>query len=124
MTTITPTRLSDALRRIETHWSPHIIADVNDHHVKLAKLSGPFIWHHHPEEDEFFLVLAGRLIIEIEDQPAVELDPGDCVVIPRGIRHRPVASEEVHVLLVEPTSTRNTGEVDHSLTRESLPRLD
>jgi mannose-6-phosphate isomerase-like protein (cupin superfamily) len=103
--------LNAALGRITEHYSPRVVAAVNDHRVKLAKLKGPFVWHRHEEVDELFLVLDGRLRIEFRDR-AVELAPGELLVIPRGVEHRPVADAEVAVLLFEPEGTRNTGDVD------------
>jgi mannose-6-phosphate isomerase-like protein (cupin superfamily) len=91
------------------HWHPRIVAALNDHYVKLAKLQGDFVWHRHAVEDELFLVLKGSLIIRLRDQD-VRLEPGQLVVIPRGVEHMPVADGEVHVLLLEPRTTVNTGD--------------
>jgi len=100
------------------HWSPKIVGQVNDAHVKLVKLSGEFVWHHHEREDELFLVVKGRLRIELRDRD-LWIGPGEFVVIPHGVEHRPVAEEEVHVLLLEPASTLNTGNVrDHRTVAE------
>lgn len=103
-----PVNLADKFAQIREHWSPRIVAELNGQHVKLAKLHGEFIWHSHAEEDELFLVIAGRLRIELRDG-VIELGPGEMAVIPRGIEHKPVAAEETHVLLFEPASTVNTG---------------
>ena len=92
------------------YWSPRIVAALNDSYVKLVKLKGNFIWHHHESEDELFLVLEGRLLIEFRDRN-LWINPGELVVIPKGVEHRPVAEEEVRVLLIEPKTTLNTGEV-------------
>lgn len=100
-----------ALQRITEIYSPRVIAAVNDHRVKLAKLLGPFVWHLHADIDELFLVIEGQLKIEFRDR-ILELGPGEMVVIPRGVEHRPVAEAEVSVLLFEPEGTRNTGDVD------------
>ncbi len=100
--------LADKFAQIRQTWSPRIVAELNGQHVKLAKLHGEFIWHSHAEEDELFLVIAGRLRIELRDG-ALDLGPGEMAVIPRGIEHKPVAAEETHVLLFEPASTVNTG---------------
>jgi Mannose-6-phosphate isomerase len=81
--------------------------------VKLARLQGEFVWHHHAEEDELFLVVRGHLRIELRDNRTIELDPGEFVIVPRGVEHRPVALEEVELLLFEPAATRNTGNVEH-----------
>ncbi len=96
-------------------WSPRIVGQVNDVHVKLAKLRGEFPWHRHEGEDELFLVLEGRLRLEFHDRE-VWLAPGEMVIVPRGTEHRPVAEEEVHVLLVEPAGTLNTGDVRNERT--------
>ncbi len=96
------------LSRIPGHWSPRIAAAVNDTHVKLARLLGEFDWHRHADEDELFLVMKGRLLLQFRDRD-VWVEEGEMVLVPRGEEHRPVAPEECHVLLVEPRGTRNTG---------------
>jgi mannose-6-phosphate isomerase-like protein (cupin superfamily) len=98
------------------HWSPKIVGELNDSYVKLARLKGEFIWHHHDEEDELFLVVQGHLTIHLRDGE-IQLEPGEFVIIPRGVEHMPVAQEEVQVLLLEPRTTRNTGNVrnEHSV---------
>lgn len=101
--------LHDAFAKIDAHWSPRIVAELNGQHVKLAKLEGEFVWHRHPDEDELFLVVAGHLTLEMRDGN-IELGPGELFVVPRGVEHRPVAFEEVHVVLFEPAGTRNTGD--------------
>jgi mannose-6-phosphate isomerase-like protein (cupin superfamily) len=103
-----PIRLADKFALIRETWSPRIVAELNGQHVKLAKLQGEFIWHSHADEDELFLVIVGRLRIELRDG-ALDLGPGEIAVIPRGVEHKPVAEQEVHVLLFEPASTVNTG---------------
>ena len=100
--------LEAAFRGITEHWSPRIAAAVNDTHVKLAKLQGEFDWHHHDHEDELFLVVKGRLLLQFRDGE-VWLEEGELLVVPRGVEHRPVAPEECHVVLVEPAGTLNTG---------------
>ena len=100
--------LDAAFRGITEHWSPRIAAEVNATHVKLARLKGSFDWHHHADEDELFLVLEGRLCLELRDRE-VWLEAGEMMVVPRGVEHRPVAPEECRVLLVEPKGTLNTG---------------
>jgi len=107
--------LADKLSRFSEHWSPRIVGELNGQQVKLAKLEGEFVWHHHESEDELFLVLQGRLVIELRDREIV-LDPGEFFIVPQGVEHRPVASEEVHVLLFEPASTRNTGNLVNERT--------
>jgi len=101
--------LQECLDRFSERWSPKIIAELNGQHVKLAKLEGEFVWHAHEREDELFLVLQGTLRILLEDGE-IRLSEGEMAVIPRGMRHKPVADKEVHVLLFEPAATVNTGE--------------
>ena len=101
------------------HWSPKIVAELNGQHVKVAKLLGEFDWHQHPEEDELFWVMKGELEMHFRDQ-VILLSPGEVLVVPKGIEHRPVAQQEVHVVLFEPVSTINTGNEVTSRTRESL----
>ena len=103
-------------------WSPKIAGELNDSYVKLVKLQGEFVWHHHENEDELFLVVKGKLTIKLRDGQ-VELEPGEFVVIPKGVEHLPVAEEEVHVLLLEPKSTRNTGNVQNERTVDKLDRV-
>jgi mannose-6-phosphate isomerase-like protein (cupin superfamily) len=114
--------LAEKLARFDDRWSPKIVADVNEAQVKLAKLEGEFVWHAHADEDELFLVLHGRLVIELRDGEVV-LEPGEFVVVPRGVEHRPVAREEVHVMLVEPRTTLNTGDAVDARTITQLDRL-
>lgn len=102
--------LAEKFSRFSEHWSPKIVADLNGQQVKLAKLKGEFVWHHHADEDELFMVIAGRLCIELRDG-AVWLEAGELAVVPRGVEHRPVAPDETHVLLFEPRGTLNTGDV-------------
>jgi mannose-6-phosphate isomerase-like protein (cupin superfamily) len=107
---------------ISDHWNPRILAELNGQHVKLAKLLGEFIWHKHEMEDELFYVLKGELIMEFRDHTEV-LNPGEMIVVPRGVEHRPVAREEVTILLFEPASTLNTGDQENERTRRDLERL-
>ncbi|MCD7058797.1 cupin domain-containing protein [Pelagibacterium xiamenense] len=109
--------LADKLRLFSEHWSPKIVSQFNGHDVMVAKLEGPFDWHHHDDTDDFFLVLSGSLTIETEDGD-VDLEPGELYVIPRGVRHRPVAHGEVHVLLMETAGTPNTGDKATAATKE------
>lgn len=102
------------------HWNPRIAGEVNDFAVKLAKLKGEFVWHHHDEEDELFLVVQGRLTIRLRDQDDVMLDAGEFVIIPHGVEHLPVAEDEVQVLLLERSSTVNTGNVTDRRTVTNL----
>jgi mannose-6-phosphate isomerase-like protein (cupin superfamily) len=103
-------------------WRPRIAGGVNDVDVKLAKLKGEFVWHHHPREDELFLVVRGRLTMRLRDG-AVEVGPGEFLIVPAGVEHLPVADEETWVLLVEPRSTLNTGNVRNARTVETLDRV-
>ena len=105
--------LAARLAAITEHWRPKVVGALNGQEVKLVKLQGEFVWHHHADEDELFLVVRGHLRIELRDDRAIELDSGEFVIVPRGVEHRPVASEEVEILLFEPAGTRNTGNVDH-----------
>jgi mannose-6-phosphate isomerase-like protein (cupin superfamily) len=114
--------LSDKFRLFEEHWSPKIAGEVNDSYVKLVKFQGDFVWHKHDEEDEMFLVVKGSIVIKLRDGD-VRLGEGEFVVIPRGVEHMPVAEEEAHVLLFEPKSVLNTGDVRNERTREVLGRV-
>jgi mannose-6-phosphate isomerase-like protein (cupin superfamily) len=100
--------LTEALAGMAEHWEPRTVAELNDYDVRLVKVKGAFVWHAHPETDELFFVLSGRLRIEFRDG-AVELGPQELTVVPKGVEHRPVAESEAHVLLVEPAATVNTG---------------
>jgi mannose-6-phosphate isomerase-like protein (cupin superfamily) len=102
--------LKEKFDRIREYWKPKIVAELNDSHMKLVKLKGEFVWHHHDREDELFLVVSGDLRIELRGR-ALRLRAGELAVIPRGMEHRPVAKEEVQVLLLEPRTTVNTGQV-------------
>jgi mannose-6-phosphate isomerase-like protein (cupin superfamily) len=114
--------LVDKLARFTDHWSPKIVADLNGQQVKLVKFQGPFVWHHHDGEDEMFLVVRGRFRMEFRDRH-VWLEEGEFLVVPRGVEHRPVAEEEAHVLLFEPASTLNTGNVRNERTLQRLERI-
>jgi mannose-6-phosphate isomerase-like protein (cupin superfamily) len=114
--------LAEKLALIHDHWSPRIAGEVNDSHVRLVKLQGEFVWHHHENEDELFLVLHGRLAIKLRDGE-IHLDPGEFAIIPKGVEHLPVAEQEVHVLLLEPKSTLNTGNVHDERTVADLARV-
>jgi len=107
--TLTPVNLAAKLALFAERWSPKIVAQLNDYHLKLAKVQGEFVWHQHPDTDEVFLVLAGELRIELRDGE-VALGPGELYVVPRGVEHRPCAAEECHILLIEPAGTVNTGD--------------
>lgn len=114
--------LQEKLASFSDHWNPRIVAELNGQHVKLVKFQGPFVWHHHENEDELFLVVKGRFRMEYRDRE-VWLEEGEFLVVPRGVEHRPVAEEEVQVLLFEPASTVNTGNVEEERTRRELQRI-
>lgn len=107
--------LAEKLAAFSKHWQPRVVGALNGQHVKVVKLKGEFVWHHHESEDEMFLVLKGRLRIEFRDHE-VDLEEGEFTIVPRGVEHRPVADEEAHVLLFEPASTLNTGNVVNERT--------
>src|SRR5262245_5064562 len=111
--------LASKLSLFSEHWQPRTVTQFNGHDVMVVKVKGEFIWHKHDETDDFFLVLKGRLRIELRDGP-VTLGPGDLFVVPRGVEHRPVAEEEVHMLLIEPTGTPNTGDVATAAPRRVI----
>jgi mannose-6-phosphate isomerase-like protein (cupin superfamily) len=107
--------LREKLALFSDHWNPRIVAELNGQHVKLVKFKGEFVWHDHAEEDEMFLVLRGQFRMEFRDH-SVELSEGEFLVVPRGVEHRPVAEEEVEVMLFEPAQIRHTGDLESELT--------
>ncbi len=115
--------LADKFDQINDHWNPRIAGELNGQQVKLAKFMGPFEWHHHEHEDEFFMVIKGKFEMHLRDK-VVTLQPGEFLIVPRGVEHRPVANEEAEVLMFEPASTVNTGNLENSArTRSNLERL-
>ena len=114
--------LDQKLSLFSDHWNPRIVGELNGQHVKLAKLKGEFVWHHHDHEDELFYVVKGKLRMEFRDK-TIEIEPGEMIVVPKGVEHKPVAVEEVHVMLFEPASTLNTGNVENERTRKELEKL-
>lgn len=116
------TNLAEKLTRIRDCWSPHIVGELNGQHVKLAKLHGEFVWHHHEHEDELFWVIEGELRMELRDREIV-LGPGQLLVVPRGVEHRPVSPRGCQVVLFEPATTLNTGNLRDARTRETLERI-
>jgi mannose-6-phosphate isomerase-like protein (cupin superfamily) len=114
------------LAQFSEHWSPKIVGEVNDAYIKVVKFQGEFMWHHHEAEDELFLVVGGTLRMKFRDH-GVEREetirPGEFIIVPRGVEHMPVANEEVQVMLLEPKSTLNTGNVRNERTREQLERI-
>lgn len=119
---MTKINLAEKLTLFSDHWNPRIVGELNNQHVKLVKFQGEFVWHHHEHEDELFLVVKGRFRMEFRDRH-VWLEEGEFLIVPRGVEHRPVAEEEVHVLLFEPASTLNTGNVIHERTVKKLERV-
>lgn len=117
-----PVNLAERLARVTTHWEPKIVGELNGQMVKLVKFLGPFVWHHHDDEDELFLVVKGRFRMEYRDRP-VWIEQGEFVIVPRKVEHRPVADEEVEVMLFEPATTLNTGNVRNERTRDVLERF-
>ena len=103
-------------------WSPKIVGELNGQHIKLAKVEGPFIWHKHEIEDELFLIVKGTLNIEFRERTVI-LNEGEFLIVPRGVEHRPVANEEVWILLFEPATTLNTGNIVEEKTKHELERL-
>ena len=106
----------------QDYWSPKLVGELNDSHVKLVKLKGEFVWHHHETEDELFLVVKGSLLIKLRDQD-IFLEEGEFVIIPRGVEHLPIAEEEAYVLLLEPKTTLNTGNIDNERTVVNLEHI-
>jgi mannose-6-phosphate isomerase-like protein (cupin superfamily) len=104
-----PVHLKAKLAQIPDLWAPRVVAQLNDYHIKIARIQGEFVWHSHPETDELFLIVQGELTIQLRDGE-VTLREGELFVVPRGVEHRPIAAEECHILLVEPAGTVNTGD--------------
>jgi mannose-6-phosphate isomerase-like protein (cupin superfamily) len=114
--------LQQKLSLFSDHFKPRVVGELNGQHVKLVKFAGPFVWHHHEAEDELFLVMKGRFRMEFRDR-MVWIEEGEFLIVPHGVEHRPVAEEEVHVLLFEPSATLNTGTLQNDLTVETLERI-
>ena len=114
--------LADKLAHIREQWQPRIVGELNGQQVKLVKFAGPFLWHHHDAEDELFYVVRGRFRMEFRDR-AVSVEQGEFIIVPRGVEHRPVADTEAEVMLFEPATTLNTGNVRNERTVERLERL-
>ncbi len=113
----TAINLAQKLTQFSDHWSPKIVAQMNDYHFKLAKFQGEFVWHSHAETDEVFIVIDGYMCIDFRDE-SVELKAGEMFVVPKGLEHKPVAEQECHVMLVEPAGTLNTGDTGGDLTAD------
>jgi mannose-6-phosphate isomerase-like protein (cupin superfamily) len=114
--------LDEKLALITDHWNPRVVGDLNGQQVKLVKFRGEFVWHHHAQEDELFLVLRGRFRMELRDR-SIDLNPGEFLIVPRGVEHRPVADEEVEVLLFEPAGIQRTGNVASQFTMREFEWL-
>ena len=114
--------LSEKFSQIQEHYSPHIAGELNGQLVKLVKFKGPFTWHHHENEDELFYVVKGNFTMELEGKN-IRVNAGEFIIIPRGTEHRPVAEEEVEVILFEPASTLNTGNVENEFTKKHLNHI-
>ncbi len=108
--------LKKKLSLFDEYWTPKVLGELNGQQVKLAKLKGAFIWHSHEHEDELFYILNGTLKMEFRDK-TLTLREGDMLIVPRGVEHRPIAEEEVHVMLFEPAGTKHTGKIEHELTK-------
>jgi mannose-6-phosphate isomerase-like protein (cupin superfamily) len=114
--------ISEKFKVFSDYWSPKIAGELNDCYVKFVKLKGEFVWHHHDNEDELFLIIKGRLLIKFRDRE-VWLDEGELVIVPRGVEHCPVAEEEVHVILLAPKTHLNTGNVQNERTVANQGRI-
>jgi len=117
MPTNAPINFKEKLSKFSGHWAPRVIAEMNDYQFKLVKFQGEFVWHDHPDTDEVFIVLDGEMVIEFRDG-SVELAEGEMFVVPKGVEHKPRASNECHALLVEPWGVTNTGDAGGELTTE------
>lgn len=116
---MSPINLAAKLSQVSTHWSPHIVGAFNGHDLMVVKVQGDFVWHDHPDTDDFFLVLSGELFIDLPDG-TVTLHPGEVYVVPKGVRHRPHAVVETHILLIEPAGTPNTGDPATAVVKTHL----
>lgn len=114
--------LNEKFSLFHDHWSPKIIGALNGQHVKLAKVQGEFVWHAHQDEDELFFVVKGTLKIEFRDK-TVEVNPGEMIIVPRGVEHNPIAEEEVWLMLFEPADIKHTGDVEHTLTVKEYDQI-
>ena len=117
-----PVNIADKFGNIQDYWNPRIIGELNDFAVKAVKLKGEFVWHHHDNEDELFLVIKGTLRMRFRDREAV-VHEGEFLIVPHGVEHQPVAEEEVHLILLEPKTTLNTGNISNERTVRELERI-
>lgn len=122
MGSVEKVNIVEKLSLFDERWSPKVVGDLNGQHIKLVRFLGDFVWHHHDEEDEMFLVIDGRFRMEFRDRE-VWIEEGEFIVVPRGVEHRPVAEEEASVMLFEPASTLNTGNVRDEMTVTELDRI-
>lgn len=114
--------IQEKFSKFQDQWSPKVIGELNQQEVKLAKVQGEFVWHNHQEEDELFLVMKGTLLIEFRDK-TVELNEGEMIIVPKGVDHRPIAKEEVWLMLFEPAQIKHTGDVKHELTVDTYEKI-
>jgi mannose-6-phosphate isomerase-like protein (cupin superfamily) len=114
--------IGEKLALFSDYWSPKIVGELNGQYVKLTKFQGPFVWHHHETEDELFLVLKGQFRMQFRDHEEL-VGEGEFIIVPHGVEHRPVADEEVHVMLFEPATTLNTGNVQNERTQTEMQRI-
>ncbi|MDC0948447.1 cupin domain-containing protein [Gammaproteobacteria bacterium] len=112
--------LESKLKEFSEHWSPRTVSEFNGHDIMVAKLEGEYHWHSHPDTDDFFLVLSGEVTIKIRDKDDVVLRAGELFVVPAGVEHQPICSEEAHILLIEKSGTPNSGDVDTAAPRQFL----
>jgi len=117
-----PTNLRDKFSLFSDYWNPRVIGELNDCHIKAVKLKGEFVWHHHDNEDELFLVTKGTLRMKFRDREAI-VHEGEFIIVPRRVEHCPVADEEVHIVLIEPKTTLNTGNITNERTVAQLERI-
>ena len=114
--------LNQKFSLFQDQWSPKVVGELNGQHVKLAKLEGEFVWHDHKDEDELFMVIKGKLKIEFRDRME-EINEGEFIIVPRGVEHKPIAEEEVWIMLFEPAAIKHTGDVEHELTVKEYEKL-
>lgn len=114
--------LSEKFTLVNEYWSPKIVGELNDSQIKVAKFKGEFTWHHHENEDELFLVVKGKLLMKLRDQD-IEVNEGEFVIVPKGIEHMPVADDDAHIVLIEPKTTLNTGNVTNDRTKSNLESI-
>jgi mannose-6-phosphate isomerase-like protein (cupin superfamily) len=121
--------LAEKFNLFEDHWSPKIIGELNNSYIKVVKLKDEFVWHHHDNEDELFLVVKGTMVMRLKENDnddtikEIKVEPGELIIIPKGVEHMPIAVDEVHVMLMEPKSTLNTGNIKNERTVEELKTI-